>query len=112
MEIIHLNWKEFSEQYEPIKNIYTKNAECDGFLFGEIDQLENVPKERVWTLMFNPDNADMYITNGYRMINSVGWLTTRIAFIPDEVIEVRLEDGYEINENYGEKDSLSVPHRP
>lgn len=90
-----LNWQQFVEKYSPIKNTIELDTPCDGFLFLDKDQIKDVPLDRIWSLIDDSVNDDMFITNGARVINCLGFLVTRESWINDEVIEVRLEEGYE-----------------
>jgi hypothetical protein len=90
-----LNWQQFVEKYSPIKNTIELDTPCDGFLFLDKDQIKDVPLERTWSLIDDSVNDDMFITNGARVINCLGFLVTRESWINDEVVEVRLEEGYE-----------------
>lgn len=93
MEKINLNWTEFSDKYSPIKNTLETNTPCDGFLFLDKDQLRDAPSERLWTLVNDEVNDDMYITNGVKIINAHGWLVTRHIWLNIEgPIEVRLAE--------------------
>ena len=94
--IVCLNWQQFVEKYSPIKNTIEIDTPCDGFLFLDKDQIKDVPLERTWSLIDDSVNADMFITNGARVINCLGFLVTREAWVNDEITEVRLEEGYEI----------------
>lgn len=98
MEIRHLNWKEFTEQYDPIKNLFDKDAACDGHMFTESEHLRDVPNTKLWSLIHDTQNDDMYITNGMRIINKIGHLVSKVEWSPEETIEVRLEDGYEVKD--------------
>ncbi len=98
--MIHLNWKEFVEKYSPIKNTIELDTPVDGHLFLEKEQLRDVPLEKIWSLIDDSVNDDMYITNGARMINCLGWLVTRNPWNPEEITEVRLaESDLKIEEN-------------
>lgn len=90
--MINLNWQEFVEKYKPIKNTFIKDASCDGHLFEDRDQLRDIPGARVWTLLDNNDGEDMFITNGARMINSLGYLITIESWNKGETIEIRLAE--------------------
>jgi len=90
-----LNWQQFVEKYSPIKNTIEVDTPCDGFLFLDKDQIKDVPLDRTWSLIDDSVNDDMFITNGARVINCLGFLVTRESWINDEVVEVRLEEGYE-----------------
>jgi len=100
--MINLNWTQFCDKYSPIKNTIEVDTPCDGFLFLDKDQLRDVPLERIWTLIGDQVNDDMFITNGAKIINSHGWLVTRESWIDTaitpgsdintDVIEVRLEE--------------------
>ena len=91
-----LNWQQFVEKYSPIKNTIELDTPVDGFLFLDKDQIKDVPLERTWSLIDDSVNADMFITNGARVINCLGFLVTRESWVDDEITEVRLEEGYEI----------------
>ena len=98
--MINLNWTNFSEKYKPIKNTFVKEAPCDGYLFEDRSLLNGTKIENVWTLIDNNDGNDMFITNGLRIINSLGYLVTTEVWEENETIEVRLEEGdYQDNEN-------------
>lgn len=88
--MINLNWTQFCDKYSPIKNTIEVDTPCDGFLFLDKDQLRDVPLERIWTLIGDQVNDDMFITNGARIINAHGWLVTRESWELDEITEVRL----------------------
>lgn len=88
----NLNWTQFCDKYSPIKNTIESDTPCDGFLFLDKDQIRDVPLERIWTLIEDQVNDDMFITNGARIINAHGWLVTRESWENDELTEVRLEE--------------------
>lgn len=88
----NLNWTQFCDKYSPIKNTLEKDTPVDGFLFLDKDQLRDIPLERIWSLIDDTVNADMYITNGARVINCLGWLVTRESWSEDELTEVRLAE--------------------
>lgn len=88
----NLNWTNFSKQYKPIKNTFVKDASCDGCLFEDKDHLKNVPNNRTWTLIDNNDGLDMFITNGVRIINSLGYIVTIEPWEDNKVIEIRLDE--------------------
>jgi hypothetical protein len=88
--MVNLNWTEFCDKYSPIKNTLEKDTPVDGFLFLDKDQLRDIPLERIWSLIDDSVNDDMYITNGARVINCLGWLITRESWELEELTEVRL----------------------
>ena len=102
MKILKINWTQFCDKYSPIKNTLEKDTPCDGFLFLDKDQIKDVVLDKIWTLIENPSDADMYITNGARVINAHGWLVTREPWINDEITEVRLEEADCKTEENGE----------
>jgi hypothetical protein len=91
-KMINLNFTQFCDKYSPIKNTIEKDTPVDGFLFLDKDQLRDVPLERIWSLIDDSLNDDMYITNGARVINALGWLVTRESWELDELTEVRLAE--------------------
>ena len=100
--MVKINWTQFCDKYSPIKNTLEMNTPCDGFLFLDKDQLRDVSKDKLWTLIENPIEDDMYITNGVFIINAHGWLVTRESWVENEVIEVRLEESDIKKEEDGE----------
>lgn len=91
--MINLNWTNFSQKYKPIKNTFVKEAPCDGHLFENMYLLKDVKSDKIWTLI-DPSNGEaMYITNGFKIINSLGYLVTSESFEDNLIIEVRLEEG-------------------
>ncbi len=92
MEILKINWTQFCDKYSPIKNTLETNTPCDGFLFLDKDQLRDIEVNRIWTLIENPINNDMYITNGAYIINAHGWIVSRESWSKEETTEVRLAD--------------------
>ena len=88
----NLNWTQFSEKYSPIKNAFDKDPACDGHLFEDRSKLEGIKGDKIWTLLDNNDGSDMYITNGLRMINSLGYLVCLNPWNMGETIEVRLDE--------------------
>jgi len=90
--MVKINWTQFCDKYSPIKNTIESDTPCDGFLFLDIHQLKDVPLNNIWTLLHNVINDDMYITNGSKFINSLGYLVTRESWSKEETTEVRLEE--------------------
>lgn len=90
--MLKINWTQFCDKYSPIKNTIEVDTPCDGFLFLDKDQLRDIPLERIWTLIGDQVNDDMFITNGVRVINAHGWLVTRESWENNEITEVRLEE--------------------
>lgn len=91
--MINLNWTNFSQKYKPIKNTFVKDAPCDGHLFEDRDLLKDVKSDKIWTLIDPSNGEDMYITNGLKIINSLGYLVTSEPFEDNLIVEVRLEEG-------------------
>ena len=99
----NLNWTQFCDKYSPIKNTLETDTPCDGFLFLDKDQLKDIEVNRIWTLIENPINNDMYITNGVFMVNAHGWIVSRHIWLTiDGPIEVRLEESDIKKEEDGE----------
>ncbi len=96
--MINLNWAQFTEKYRPINNTFEKDPPCDGHLFEDRDLLKKVYPNNIWSLIDDNDGEDMYITNGLRIINCLGYLITIEPWKDNTTVEVRLEDGYEIKE--------------
>ena len=87
-----INFTQFCDKYSPIKNTIEKDTPVDGFLFLDKDQLRDIEANRIWTLIENPIDNDMYITNGAYVINAHGWLVSRESWSKEETIEIRLAD--------------------
>lgn len=98
--ITHLNWTNFSQKYKPIKNTFVKEALCDGHLFEDKELLKDVKSDKIWTLIDPNNGEDMYITNGLKIINSLGYLVTLEPFENNLTIEVRLEKEDYLDNDY------------
>lgn len=98
----NLNWTQFVDKYKPIKNVLEKDPPCDGHLFQDKFYLKDISNNQIWTLIDNNDGSDMFITNGLRIINSLGYLIAIEPWTDDETTEVRLDESDLKQEENGE----------
>ena len=74
------NW---TAKYKPIKNHLDDNASGDGDMFETFGEelafvLGSDPK-CIWTLV-NGDNGNLYIVDGYHLVNRVNYFITEVPF--------------------------------
>ena len=81
---------EWVDKYKPITNKYENDAPFNGTLFSvsEKDLVHSTPANNVWTLI--EVEKDMYIENGYHLVNRIGFFITEIPFT-DQNSEMLIE---------------------
>lgn len=86
----------FFEVFKPIRNHIDDNASWDGCMFETFgDELEFVrrqPAERIWTI-FEADDG-LAISNGYHLVNRIGYLVSRIASEAETDYEITIEQAH------------------
>ena len=94
-EIITLTEEQFEEQFTRVKNHIDTNAGWDGCLFETYDEeLRHVsivgmktPKN-VWTLLEGDDEDKLYISNGFRIVNRMGFFITEEEWEGETDVEI------------------------
>ena len=92
--IIQINTDQFFDTYKPIKNHLDSNASWGGCMFETYgEELEFVMAQdpnHIWTIVDGEDD-DVEITNGYHLVNRIGYFVSEVAS-PDDFVLVRDED--------------------
>jgi hypothetical protein len=106
---VELTWKEFEEQFRPIKNHFRKDPDEIMFeTYGE--ELEfvvsKVEENKVWT--YGDGDYCTYVSGGYHYINRIGYYITEVPMEKDTEYQITVsteeecscykEDGYEDGE--------------
>lgn len=80
-----MTMEEFDIQYIPLNNHFAKDDAIFHFeTYGE--ELEFVKKHdnnKIWTIVDSDVNNNMYLVNGFRILNRVGYIVTENAWIED-----------------------------
>ena len=93
MEIIQLTEEQFEEQFTLVENHLDDNASWDGAMFETYgEELEYVQMKarngnNVWTLVEGDDDT-MYISNGMRLVNRMGYFITREEWEGETDVEI------------------------
>ena len=90
---IQINTDQFFDTYKPIANQFDSNASWGGCMFETYgEELEFVMAQdpnHIWTIVDGED--DVEITNGYHLVNRIGYFVSEVAS-PDDFVLVRDED--------------------
>ena len=96
-----ITWENFVEQYKPIKN-KVKGASIDGFMFETFGEELKILLEKanikmvngkngyhIWTVI-DGEKYKLYLSNGWHIINRLGYLITKKAWKEGEDIIVEV----------------------
>lgn len=96
------HFERWEEIFQPLTNHLDPNANANGLLFEtygkEVEHVVNVANtepNKVWT-MVEGDNGKWYISQGYHLVNRVGYFITQKAYDPTDPKHAR----------FGERDTL------
>ena len=112
---VSLTWKDWQEQFKPIKNHFAKNdPDLEMFeTYGEEVEfvISKAEENKVWT--WGDGDFASYISNGYHYVNRIGYYVCEVPYDEDTEYEIiisteeeckcYLEDGYDDGE-YGRSD--------
>lgn len=75
------DWEVFENKYQPIQNHLVEEPNVYLYeTFGkDWDFIKNQNYQYVWTVVTG-DNGKLYITNGHRLVNRIGYLVTKIPW--------------------------------
>jgi hypothetical protein len=103
---VELTWKEFEEQFKPIKNHFRNDpAEIMFETYGEEEKfvLSKVEEGKVWT--YGDGDFCTYVSGGYHYINRIGYYITEVPMDRDTEYQITIsveeececyrEEGYE-----------------
>ena len=78
-----MNFDEWFDFFQPIKNQYDNGASYDGALFetygNELEFVKHAAKtkpETVWTIVESSESDSLYLLNGFRIVNRLGYFIT------------------------------------
>jgi len=104
-----LTWKEFEEQFKPIKNHFSSDPDQQMFeTYGEEVEfvISKVEENKVWT--WADGDYCSYVSNGYHYVNRIGYYVCEVPYDEDteyeiitsteEECECYNEEGYEDGE--------------
>jgi hypothetical protein len=113
---VELTWKDFQEQFRPIKNHFRKDPDEIMFeTYGEELEfvISKVEENVVWT--YGDGDYCTYVSGGYHYINRIGYYITEVPMEKDTEYQITIsteqectcykEEGYP-NEEYGDPDCL------
>ena len=103
---VSLTWSEFVEQFQPIRNMFSKDEDQQMFeTYGaEVDFVKNVPNDNVWTYL--EVEGGTVITNGFHYVNRLGYFITTVPAEEDTEYEIDLEMWTESCHDCGEAETL------
>ena len=104
---VSLTWSEFVEQFQPIRNVFSKDEDQQMFeTYGaEVDFVNNVPNDNVWTYL--EVDGGTVTTNGFHYVNRLGYFITAVPAEEDTEYEIDLEMWTECCRDCGEAETLS-----
>ncbi len=95
-----MKYEQWLEEYRPVQNHLT-SAPFDGTMFEtygpELNHVLSQEKDRVWSLVDGDDN-NMYIANGYHLVNRIGYFITEKPFTGDGFLDVPVFEEDELEE--------------
>jgi hypothetical protein len=95
-EVKNLTEEQFEEQFTQVKNHIDTNASWDGCMFETFgEELEFVKTmaqkgNNVWTIVEGDDDT-MFVSNGVRFVNRIGFLITREEWEGETDVEIIFE---------------------
>jgi hypothetical protein len=108
-KFVSLTWKEFEEQFKPIKNHFRTDPDEIMFeTYGEEVEfvLAKDTERKVWT--YADGDYCSYVTNGYHYVNRIGYYVCEVAYDENTDYEIIVstetececynEEGYEDGE--------------
>ena len=103
---VSLTWSEFVEQFQPIRNVFSKDEDQQMFeTYGaEVDFVNNVPNDNVWTYL--EVEGGTVVTNGFHYVNRLGYFITTVPAEEDTEYEIDLEMWTESCRDCGEAETL------
>jgi hypothetical protein len=109
---VSLTWKEFEEQFKPIKNHLVNDRDSIMFeTYGEeLDFVRTQDPNCIWT--YADGDYCSFVMNGYHFVNRIGYHITEVPFDPETLYEIVVsteqecvcykEEGYEESGEFGD----------
>jgi len=98
--LIQLTEDEWFEQFKPIPNHLDDNASFHdgehGYMFetygDEVEFVKAQDSNRIWTYS-DGDNGGTYITDGYHVVNRIGYFVTAVPYDDKQYYQIQLIEG-------------------
>jgi hypothetical protein len=88
-KFVSLTWKEFEEQFKPIKNHFSKDPDEIMFeTYGDEVEfvIDNTPARKVWT--YADGDYCSYVSSGYHYVNRIGYYVCEVPYDEDTEYEI------------------------
>jgi hypothetical protein len=88
-KFVSLTWKEWQEQFKPIKNHFSSDPDEIMFeTYGEEVEfvIDNTPSRKVWT--YGDGDYCSYVSNGYHYVNRIGYYVCEVPYDEDTDYEI------------------------
>ena len=98
--LIQLTEDEWFEQFKPIPNHLDENASFNdgeqGYMFetygDEVEFVKSQDSNRIWTYS-DGDNGGTYISDGYHVVNRIGYFVTTVPYDDSQYYQIQLIAG-------------------
>ena len=98
--LIQLTEDEWFEQFKPIPNHLDENASFNdgehGYMFetygDEVEFVKAQEPNRIWTYC-DGDNGGTYISDGYHVVNRIGYFVTTVPYDDKQYYQIQLIAG-------------------
>ena len=98
--LIQLTEDEWFKQFKPIPNHLDENASFNdgehGYMFetygDELEFVKSQDSNRIWTYS-DGDDGGTYITEGYHVVNRIGYFITSVLYDDKQYYQIQLIEG-------------------
>ena len=98
--LIQLTEDEWFKQFKPIPNHVDENASFNdgehGYMFetygDEVEFVKSQDSNRIWTYS-DGDDGGTYITDGYHVVNRIGYFVTTVPYDDKQYYQIQLIEG-------------------
>ena len=98
--LVQLTEDEWFEQFKPIPNHLDENASFNdgehGYMFetygDEVEFVKSQDSNRIWTYS-DGDNGGTYISDGYHVVNRIGYFVTTVPYDDKQYYQIQLIAG-------------------
>ena len=99
-KLVQLTEDEWFEQFKPIPNHLDENASFNdgdqGYMFetygDEVEFVKAQEPNRIWTYS-DGDNGGTYISDGYHVVNRIGYFITTVPYDDKQYYQIQLIAG-------------------
>lgn len=92
---IKMRYNTWEHKFQPIRDRLTANTAIDGYVYlphgADLEYVRSQPRDRVWSFVVSDDGRKpvWLISEGFHIVNLMGYLVTRKAFDPSVTYAVR-----------------------